>query len=279
MPGRLYLSSKITQEYSLLALKFLRRLFRRRPVWDAAVNTTEHGSGTFLVQGPASNWVIVREGADFILIDSGYPADAGLVLASIRNLGLEPASAKALLVTHGHADHTGAAKHFSTTFGTPVYCAAAEIPQLTGQVKHQVTFPKVLPRIHQHGILAWMLHAIGAGGLKTNDIQAAQAFDAEALKALPGSPVAVPTPGHTPGHTSFYLPGTKVLVTGDCLVTGHPISCHDGPQLLDPMYHHRPDEVLMSLDALAGFNASTILPGHGAAVHGAMADIIAAVKK
>lgn len=262
-----------------MGLKFLRRLFRRKPVWNAAANTTEHGNGTFLVQGPASNWVIVRDGEDFILIDSGYPDDAVRVLDSIRSLGLEPASAKALLITHGHADHTGAARLFSTAFGTPVYCAAAEIPQLAGRVKHQVTFPQVLPRVHQHGILAWMLHAISAGGLKTNDIQAAQAFDADVLKALPGSPVAVPTPGHTPGHTSFYLPGTKVLATGDCLVTGHPISCHDGPQLLDPMYHHRPDEVPVTLDALAGFDASTVLPGHGAAVHGAMADIISAAKK
>lgn len=278
MPGRLYLYVSFFQECSLVATQ---KSFsaRRHPKWDAAANTSEHGNGVFLVEGPASNWIIVSDESGFILIDGGYPGDINNVLASIRRLGLAPAAAKAMLITHGHSDHTGSAAFFARTFGTPVFCSAEEVAQLTGKVKYQVTLPMVLRRAGDLKILRWMVHAITAGGMKTNDVQSVKVFDSVTLSSLPGSPVAIHLPGHTPGHTAFLLPKADAIVSGDALVTGHAISRHTGPQLLDPMFHHRADEVQESLEMLAGVSASVILPGHGAAVHGAMADIVTAARK
>lgn len=38
------------------------------------------------------------------------------------------------------------------------------------------------------------------------------------VPGLPGSE-CIPTPGHTPGHVSFFRPSDRVLITGDALVT------------------------------------------------------------
>ena len=41
---------------------------------------------------------------------------------------------------------------------------------------------------------------------------------------VPGRPVPIATPGHTSGHTAFLVPGARVLLTGDALVTGHALA-------------------------------------------------------
>ena len=62
--------------------------------WNPETNVSEPAPGVYFVEGPASNWTVVRAGSDFILVDSGYPGDREHVLASLRWLGLEPAAAE-----------------------------------------------------------------------------------------------------------------------------------------------------------------------------------------
>ncbi|MBT2531509.1 MBL fold metallo-hydrolase [Arthrobacter sp. ISL-48] len=243
--------------------------------WLPEQRTTEPAEGVFFVEGPASNWVIVREGADFIVIDGGYPRDVVHVLASIRQIGLEPAEAKAMLITHGHVDHTGSAAHFSKEYGTPILCSPEELAHVRGQEKHQVTLGQVLRRAWRPRVLRWMLHVIKAGALTAEPATEARAWGADELGSLPGSPRAVLVAGHTPGHTTFVLPKANAVATGDALVTGHPLSKETGAQMLHPMFHSRPDAVGEALKCLADVDASLVLPGHGPALRMGIGDAIA----
>jgi glyoxylase-like metal-dependent hydrolase (beta-lactamase superfamily II) len=238
----------------------------------------ETAPGVFFVEGPASNWIVVRDHTGFMLIDSGYPADRDLVLGSIRGLGLEPAEAKAVLITHGHVDHTGSAAYFSETFGTPVLCAPEELAHVQGREKHQVTFGQVLVRAWRPTVFRWMLHVIKAGALKAKPAVRAEAWDAARLRNLPGSPEAIPLPGHTPGNAAILLPAAKAIAVGDTFVTGHPISRTAGPQMLHRMYHSAPAAALASTDQLDGVDASVILPGHGPALHVPLAEALAELR-
>lgn len=251
-------------------------LSTRFPGWDVAARTTEPAPGVFLVQGPASNWIIVRDAAGYLLIDGGYPADTPLVLRSLQRLGLDPADAAAMLITHGHVDHTGSAAYFSRTFSTPILCSAPELAHVQGLEKHQVGFGQVLPRIWRPRVLRWMLHAISAGALKAEPAHGARTWTAEELQSLPGSPVPVISSAHTPGHTSYLLPEASALVTGDLLVTGHPLSPSVGPQTLDPIFHLHPGQAVTAMDVLLGLDASLILPGHGPALRSGPAAAVAA---
>jgi glyoxylase-like metal-dependent hydrolase (beta-lactamase superfamily II) len=254
------------------------QFFRRRPPWHAAARTSEQAPDVFFVEGPASNWIILREQHRFTLVDGGYLADVPHVLESLRFVGLRPDNAAAMLITHGHTDHTGSARHFATEYGTPVLSSAAEHLHLLGREKFQVTVGQVLPHAWRPRTVAWAVHAIRAGGLRDNDIAQAAVWETERLPDLPGGPVAVPAPGHTPGHSAFHLPGAGVVITGDALVTGHPISPRSGPQLLHPMFHHRIDEARSSLERLAFAAETVILPGHGPALAGNLAAAAAAAK-
>ena len=245
--------------------------------WNPATSVSEQAPGFYFVEGPASNWIVVRDETGFFLIDSGYPEDRRHVLASLRSLGLDPADAKAMLITHGHVDHTGSAAFFSESFGTPVLCAPEERAHVQGKEKHQVTLGQVISRAWRPLVFRWMVHVIKAGALGAKPASRAEAWDTAKLQALPCGPVAIPLPGHTPGNAAIHFPEAGVLAVGDSFVSGHPISRTAGPQLLHPMYHQDPAAARAALRTLDGVEARVILPGHGPALHGPLATALAAL--
>lgn len=84
---------------------------------------------------------------------------------------------------------------------------------------------------------------------------------AEGPLDLPGAPVAVPMPGHTSGHTAYFLPAAGAVVTGDGLVTGHAVLREAGPQVLPGFFNS--GDPLAGLDGVAQLPADLLLPGHG----------------
>ncbi|MEH0110801.1 MBL fold metallo-hydrolase [Tersicoccus sp. MR15.9] len=223
---------------------------------------TEVAPDVFFVRGPAANWIILRDGFDFTLIDAGYPADTPAVLSSIRSLGLDPAHAEAVVLTHGHVDHTGAARHLSAEHGTPVLASADERPAVRGEVQYQVTVPQLLPHLWQPRALRWIAHAVKAGGLTPNAITTDAEASVSRLVDLPGAPAPIPTPGHTPGHTAYRLAGGAVA-TGDAVITAHPLNHGTRVQQIHPVFDHDHAEATRSLGELTALGNVTVLPGHG----------------
>lgn len=246
--------------------------------WQASSSISEPSPGVFFVEGPASNWIVVRDETGFMIIDSGYPADRPLVLESIRHLGLRPSDARAMLITHGHVDHTGSAAYFSETYGTPIMCAPEELAHVQGREKHQVTFGQVIVRAWRPRVFRWMVHVIKSGALKAEPATGAQAWTADTLKNLPGKPEAVLLPGHTPGNVSVLLPEARAIAVGDSFVSGHPLSRTAGPQMLHPMFHTNPAQALAATRRLDEIDASVVLPGHGSALRMSLADALAALR-
>ncbi|CAL9334911.1 Hydroxyacylglutathione hydrolase [Nocardiopsis dassonvillei] len=216
-----------------------------------------------LVDGGSVNWVLVGEGDSLTLIDGGYPAHADAVEASIREVGRRPEDVAAVLVTHAHVDHIGSLGRFAARYGTPVHTGGTEAAHARREFLEQATPRDVLAHLWRPRVPPWALHIVRAGALGGHRLDAATPFPAPGALDLPGRPVPVAAPGHTSGHTCYLLPGLGVLVTGDALVTGHPLTPFEGPQPLPSMFHHDPGEMVRSWDALAGLDADTLLPGHG----------------
>lgn len=215
--------------------------------------------------GTDVNFVLLRDGDALTLVDGGYPGDVTAVDSAIRALGRRPEDVQGMLLTHAHVDHMGAIVAFHDRYGIPVFTDPTEVAHARREYLEQATGKDFIPMLHKHGVLPWLLRIARAGATRSVSVNA-QAFTLGHPLDLPGGPVPVATHGHTSGHTAFHLPQHGVVVTGDALVTAHPLSKIQGPQLLPPVFDHGKEDTLGALDHLAALDADTILPGHGPAL-------------
>ncbi len=168
---------------------------------------------------------------------------------------------RAILLTHAHVDHFGSAIWFAKTHGTPVYCHADEVGHSKREYLQQASPVDLLAHAWQPRWIKWSLEIARKGALVRGGIPTTQALTEDVAETLPGRPLAIPTPGHTSGHCSYVVDG--VLVSGDALITGHPLARSAGPQLLPAVFNHDEQGCVRSLAALAMLETDTLIPGHG----------------
>lgn len=215
-----------------------------------------------LAQTPLVNWTVVTDDTGVMLIDAGFPGSRDDVVTSLAMLGHRPADVSAILLTHAHVDHLGTAIWFAATHRTTVLCHLDEVGHARRDYLEQAAPAAVLARAWRPRWLTWSLQVLALGGLERSGIPGVQALTPDIAAGLPGRPLAIPTPGHTRGHCSYVVDG--VLVSGDALITGHPLAARRGPQLLPAMFNHSQSDCARSLEILAAAGTELLIPGHGA---------------
>lgn len=228
------------------------------------MNIEQVSDSVYVVAGTNVNWALVSDRTGVTVVDAGYPADTPLVLDSVRHIGHDLADITAVVLTHAHLDHIGAVPRLVELLGVPVYTGAEEVRHAKREYLQQITPRQLVRTLFMPGGPRWVRQTLRAvrGGIGTS-VPTATTASTAILSGLPGGLVAVPTPGHTDGHTAYLLPSEGVLFSGDALVTGHPLSPRTGPQLLPSVFNHNAARTLDSARALAGQPARILVPGHG----------------
>lgn len=153
-------------------------------------------------------YAIGQPGA-WVLVDTGLPRTEALVRrAAEQRFG---GGADAIVLTHGHFDHSGNVQALADAWGAPVYAHRAELPYLAGRSDYPPQDPTVggaiafLSRFFpRHGYdLGQRVHALPESG---------------GVPGLPGWRW-LHTPGHTPGHVSLLREEDGTLLAGDALAT------------------------------------------------------------
>lgn len=228
-------------------------------------STTRVAPGILFVEGPLSNWTVFHGDGAVELVDCGYPADRPLVEESIRLAGADSADLKRILITHGHSDHLGASAQFAAERGVVVAAAPSELPNVRRDITEQVTVADLLPSALKRGTVRWAIAAVRAGGLGDVGVRDAVALQGDEVTLSTGHALQlVPAPGHTTGSVCFFEPTSRALLTGDAIVTGHPLLRESGElQQLPAFFQHDPDEAALSARRLVLCDAEVVLPGHG----------------
>lgn len=239
-------------------------------LWNPEDSITEVRPGVFFVQDESANWVFITEHGRVTLIDTGYPASRDRLRTSLRFAGYGFDDIVALLITHAHTDHIGSAAFLTEHYNVPVMASPEEIPHLCRDVLYQVGVKDVLPHVWRPRMISWAVHAVRAGAF---DPVSVERKNIQPLKLgqpvdVPGHPIPLLIPGHTPGNTVFYLAERKIMIVGDSFVTGHPLSTTTGPQMLHSVFQHDTALARKSLALLRGYEADVYLPGHGPAGYG-----------
>ena len=145
--------------------------------------------------GPVQeNCYIVRAAADShsaVIVDPGDEAER--LLGAIAALGVE---IEAILLTHCHFDHIGAVAPVARATGAPVYVSQIERPVLAD-------------------VMSWVPPGFGP----FESYEAEHALAGGERLSIAGLDIEVHfTPGHSPGHLTYALPGA--LLSGDVLFQG-----------------------------------------------------------
>ena len=228
----------------------------------------------FAFTGTETNWIIIQEGTELTLVDAGWHGNIKEVESSIRSLGRRPQDVQVVLLTHAHADHTGALNYLHDNYDVPLYMDPLEVSNALGETKETGGLIDVVKRLYRPQVVRWAARMIKAGGLKTFTFPSAQPFPYEGPLDLPGRPVPIASPGHTSGHSSFLLPNAGVLISGDALVTAHPTFNGVGPRLLPADWSHDQNEAIGSLGTFRDLDADILIPGHGPVWHGPINDAV-----
>ncbi|MRH92145.1 MBL fold metallo-hydrolase [Nocardia sp. SYP-A9097] len=233
----------------------------------------------FMVSGTNVNWALISNGSGVTVIDAGYPADTTAVLDSVRQIGHKVGDITAVLLTHAHLDHIGAIPTLVEQANAPVYTGALEVPHAKREHLQQITPRQMVQQLTTRQGARWVLQTTRAViGHIDMRVPTAQAADPAVPAALPGGFVAISTPGHTDGHTAYFMPSEGVLFSGDELVTGHPLLPATGPQLLPKVFNHNQTRTNTNVDALSIEQANILVPGHGPAIHRHLPTLIAELR-
>ena len=209
-----------------------------------------------------------QEQGPWVLIDAGLPGSAAIIrkhAAAVFGATNPPA---AIIMTHAHFDHAGGLEALLAAWpGVPVYAHPLELPYLTGQSSYPPPDPTV-----GGGLMAWSSflypkHPYDLGS---------RVHPLPSDGRVPGLPGWrwVPTPGHTPGHVSFFREADKVLVAGDAFTTVVGESglatltqkqvVHGPPAYFTPDW----DAARLSVAELLSLTPEVAATGHGIAMHG-----------
>jgi glyoxylase-like metal-dependent hydrolase (beta-lactamase superfamily II) len=240
------------------------------------VQAIDHvADGVWLVTGTDVNWVLVADGDEVTLVDTGEPRDLPRVLSSLERIGRALGDVAAVVLTHAHPDHIGAAERLRADRGIPVRLLEAEAAHARGQIIEEAPALQVLRAAWRPTVLLWVLRILRAGATRAERLTEVKPFETGSGPLdVPGRLVPVPTPGHTSGHCAFHLPERGVLIAGDALITAHPAGRTTGPQLCPRMFNYDEAAAVASLQALAGLSADAVLPGHGPAYRGSPASAV-----
>lgn len=198
-----------------------------------------------------ANAYLVR-GERPILVDTGGPGGAGKVLEALSRSGVDPGEVALILLTHGHADHFGAAAELKRLTGAPVAVHELDAgPLRTGRNPH-LTATRV-----RAGLLKPFLPN-EAPPLEPDVLLRGEA----GLEEFGVAGRVIETPGHTAGSVSLLLGGGEAIV-GDVMMGGH-LGGAFRPGL--PRYHYFAEDlerVRKSIAKILALSPTGIFVGHG----------------
>jgi glyoxylase-like metal-dependent hydrolase (beta-lactamase superfamily II) len=191
--------------------------------WHASILSSALGSVMYVLDLPPHRFIV----------DTGHPAASDKTLEQLTSHGLLD-NITAIVLTHWHADHVGAAAQLCEATGAPLWAGAPSTNALTGREQHRL---KLTPRpVQPQRILE----------------------DGEQIMCGTECIQVLATPGHCDDHLCFFIRDRRVLIGGDLMG-------YDDVGTLDTTYSYRQSiqSMRQSIQRCETLKPRQIFPGHG----------------
>lgn len=204
---------------------------------------------------------------EWVLIDAGVMGTRGMILDAVEHLFGTDSRPSAIVMTHGHFDHVGALPELAERWDVPIYVHELELPYLDGRASYPPPDPKV-----GGGLMSTLSRFYPRGPIDVS----------RWLDVLPADGTVPPmpgwrwihTPGHTPGHVSFWREQDRTLIAGDAFITTAQESAYavatQRPELHGPPMYYTQNwkDARTSVERLAALEPELAVTGHGRAMQG-----------
>jgi glyoxylase-like metal-dependent hydrolase (beta-lactamase superfamily II) len=213
-------------------------------------------NGIFSVPSVVAHVYVLVDTDGLSLVDTGLPYNHKRILQYVSQLGFAPEQVRRLLVTHADRDHVGSVAALQARTGARVLASRLEGDALAaGRETRRLRLKSWQRPVFR---LLRPLFAKLTPGRADEVIE-----DGDLLPVLGGLRVLA-TPGHTPGHLSFFAEQRGVLFAGDSLrVVGARLRVSSGPNTHDAAAAQQSARRQLAL------RPQVICAGHGPAVFGA----------
>ena len=180
-----------------------------------------------------------------VVVDAGTRHAAGRILGALNGTRVT-----AHAVTHAHADHQGASRELCERLGVPFWGPADERDALERGDLSAMAPSNVVTR--------WQLRNWAGPGVPVDrGLREGDELDAGF--------VALATPGHSPGHLSFWREEDRTLVAGDVLFGRHPLTGRPGLHEPPARFTLDPARNRESIRRVAALRPQVVVFGHGPA--------------
>jgi len=194
----------------------------------------ELAEGVWQLDGFPKNNVNVYVIGD-ILVDAGMPFDKGRIAKQIMGREI---SAHAL--THAHPDHLGASHALCKDLGLPLWCGADDVESVERGQTATRFFGGWFPGPAAHPVDKGLREGDEVGGFKV-----------------------VETPGHSPGHVSYWRESDRTLLCGDVVFGYNPFLMMGGLREPPRLFSFDPAQNRESARRLAALEPELVCFGHG----------------
>jgi len=247
-----------SKDYKFIPMTSLRDRVGEEVGEDIFYYTDQIANVIFIGKPKSKNWV---------LIDAGLPYGGKKIVQVAEKRFGKGNRPQAILLTHGHFDHVGGLIECIAEWNVPVYAHSLEFPYLKGEQSYPEPDGSV-----EGGLLAKISPIYPNEPIQLGDI----------VKELPENG-EVPfmkewrwlhTPGHSPGHVSFFRERDGLLIAGDAFITVRQDSFYNVllqiPEVNGPPRYLTTDweKAQKSVEKLARLSVKIVITGHGPMVKG-----------
>jgi glyoxylase-like metal-dependent hydrolase (beta-lactamase superfamily II) len=207
-----------------------------------------------------SNAYLVGSSNQWVLIDTGTQGYKDTIIEAAEDHFGPDNPPECIHLTHGHFDHAGSAGALAEYWDVPIFAHHLELPFVDGRSKYPPPDPTV------GGFMSQMIRLI-----PNQKIDIGEFVEEMPSRNLPGLDgwERIHTPGHTPGHVSFFRPSDSTLIAGDAFCTINQDNALElmskKPQVCRPPAYYTIDweQAQYSVQKLARLKPRLLAAGHG----------------